>query len=80
MKKHYTKPEISILPTRCHVSTFQSEAPEDFNPSRRSLLIKGGLFATVGHITLLAGSDGGDDSGSQSSSGSQSTPFKNPLW
>ena len=61
MKKHYTKPEISILPTRCHVSTFQSEAPEDFNPSRRSLLIKGGLFATVGHITLLAasGGDGG---------------------
>ena len=76
MKKHYTKPEISILPTRCHVSTFQSEAPEDFNPSRRSLLIKGGLFATAGHITLLAGSD----SGAKSDPRSRSTPFNNPRW
>jgi len=78
MKKHYTKPEISILPTRCHVSTFQSEVPEDFNPSRRSLLIKGGLFASVGHITLLAGSN--DDSGPKSNRRLGSTPFNNPNW
>ena len=78
MKKHYTKPEISILPTRCHVSTFQSEVPEDFNPSRRSLLIKGGLFASVGHITLLHASGG--DGGPLSPRESRSTPFNNSRW
>ncbi len=60
MKKKYNRPNISIFPSRCHISTLKAEVPEDLDRSRRSLLIKGGMLATVGHITLLHAS-GGDE-------------------
>lgn len=64
LKKNYSKPGISLLPTKCHISTIRHEEPEDIDRNRRSLLIKGGLLATVGHITLYggSGSDVGPDS------------------
>ncbi len=59
MKKQYSRPDISMLPTRCNVSTLSPEVPADFNKARRNLLIKGGMFATVGHLSLYGGDDGG---------------------
>jgi hypothetical protein len=56
-KKRYRNPEISLLPTKCHISTLTEKEPEDCNRSRRNLLIKGGLIATVGQLTPLYASD-----------------------
>ncbi len=67
MKEKYGKPNISLLPTKSHMSTMTTEEPEDFSRSRRDLLIKGGLIATAGHISLYGGTDIGPAS-------AQSTP------
>lgn len=56
MKKEYKKPHIGLLPTKCHISTLSSDEPEEMNTSRRSLLTRFGLIATVGHITLYGAS------------------------
>ena len=56
MKKNWKKPSIVLLPTRCDISTLSSEQPEDMNRSRRNLLMRAGLIATVGHINLYGGS------------------------
>ncbi len=65
MKKEYSKPNISIFSTRTHISTVTSEEPEDFRRSRRNLLIRGGLIATAGHISLYGGTEIGPTSTQQ---------------
>ena len=55
MKKKYKKPNFNLFPTKCHVSTLSPEVPEDIDSSRRSILGRIGLMATVGSITLLHG-------------------------
>ncbi len=73
MKEKYVKPNISLLATKSHISTMTSEEPEDFSRSRRNLLVRGGLIATAGHISLY----GGTDIGPKSSTESEST---NKVW
>ncbi len=59
MKKEYKKPTIGLFPTKCHVSSLSSDEPEEIDGSRRSLMARVGMLATVGHISLYGGSDGG---------------------
>ena len=66
MKKEYKKPTIGLFPTKCHVSSLSSDEPEEIDGSRRSLMARVGLMATVGHISLLHGSS--SDVGPSSSS------------
>ncbi len=60
MKKEYKKPTIALFPTKCHVSTLSADEPENMDPSRRNLLLKTGLIATVGHLSLYGGSTQSD--------------------
>jgi len=62
MKKEYKKPTIGLFPTKCHVSSLSEDDPEEINGSRRSLIARVGLIATVGHLSLYGGSDAGPDS------------------
>ena len=66
MKKTYKKPNIDLFPTKCHVSSLSPDEPEEINGSRRNLIARVGLMATVGHLSLLHAS-GGDDGGPTSS-------------
>ena len=66
MKKEYKKPTIGLFPTKCHVSSLSPYSPEGIDHPRRNLLIRGGLFATVGHLSLYGGTGGGDDEGPKS--------------
>ena len=45
-----------MFSTKCHISTLKSDEPVDMNKSRRSLLARVGLMATVGHVTLYGAS------------------------
>lgn len=74
MKKTYNKPHLSLLPTKCHISTLKPD--EDIDNSKRSLITKVGLFATVGHISLYGGSDTGP--GFYSTSYNEYQAEKNP--
>ena len=56
MKKEYKKPSIGLFPTKCHVSSFSPDEPEEIDGSRRSLLMRVGMVATVGHISLYGAS------------------------
>ncbi len=58
MKKEYKKPRVELFPTKCHVSSLQENAPEEIDGSRRSVLARVGIIATVGHLSLYGGSDG----------------------
>jgi len=70
MKKTYKKPNVELFPTRCHVSSLSPNEPEELNSSRRSLLMRAGLIATVGHITLYGASgNNGNGNGSGSNNG-----------
>ena len=53
MKKEYKKPTIGLFPTKCNVSSLSPDEPEEIDGSRRSLMARVGLIATVGHVTLL---------------------------
>lgn len=59
IKKEYRKPTIELFPVKCHVSSLSADEPEGMNTSRRNLLLKTGLIATVGHLSLYGGSDTG---------------------
>jgi len=52
MKKNYNRPKIELFPTKCHISTLSLDAPEEVALSRRNLLMRVGVMATVGHISL----------------------------
>ena len=56
MKKEYKKPTVALFPTKCHVSSLSPDKPEGIDGSRRSLMARVGLIATVGHISLYGGS------------------------
>lgn len=57
MKKEYKKPNLALFPTKCHISTLSPDEPEEMDRSRRSLLMRVGMIATVGHVTLYGASD-----------------------
>ncbi len=63
MKKKYQKPRIALFPTKCHISTLSPNEPEAVNLSRRSLLMKSTLVATVSYITLYGASSLGNGNG-----------------
>ena len=63
MKKRYKKPNIELFPTKCHVSTLSPDEPEELNSSRRSLLMRVGFVATVGHLSLYGASSPGNGNG-----------------
>ena len=67
MKKKYKKPHVGLLCTKCHVSSLSSERPEKLSTSRRSLLMRAGMIATVGQLTPLHASGGIDDGGKSAS-------------
>lgn len=56
MKKKYTEPYIELFPIKCHIRGFSTQKPNTIDRSRRSLLLRTGLIATVGHISLYGGS------------------------
>ena len=63
MKKVYKKPTLGLFPTKCHISTLSPNEPEEMDKSRRSLLTRFGLLATVGHVTLYGASGTQQDAG-----------------
>ncbi len=67
MKKEYKKPTVGLFPTKCHVSSLSEDTPEEIDGSRRSLIARVGMIATVGHLSLYGGSDAGPGSTSSSS-------------
>ena len=52
MKKKYKKPHIWLLLTKWHLYTWSPYKAEYMDQSRRSFIMRDGLRANVGYMTL----------------------------